>query len=94
MPLYPMIDDRDMESSWNDRSISWNTKRNHAAWKLYLSKLTGEIPAYAAPARQTDFTGLPPAGIYFCCMGIAVARHPERYSEKVRRLFYKDGCLH
>lgn len=30
---------------------------------------------------------------WFCYMGIAVARHPERYSEKVRRLFYKDGYL-
>lgn len=61
MPLYPMIDDRDTESSRNNRGISWNTKRNHAAWKLYLSNVTGEVPAYAAPARQTDFTGLPPA---------------------------------
>lgn len=61
MPLYPMIDDRDTESSRNNHGISWNTKRNHAAWKLYLSDVNGEIPAYAAPARQTDFTGLPPA---------------------------------
>lgn len=33
-------------------------------------------------------------GLWGCYMGIAVARHPERYSEKVRRLFYKDGFLH
>ena len=33
------------------------------------------------------------AGVVFCYMGIAVARHPERYSERVRRLFYKDGVL-
>lgn len=61
MPLYPMIDDRDTDSSWNNHGISWNTRRNHAAWRLYLSKVTGETPPYAAPARQTDFTGLPPA---------------------------------
>lgn len=61
MPLYPMIDDQDTESSRNNHGISWNTKRNHAAWKLYLSKVTGEVPPYAAPARQTDFAGLPPA---------------------------------
>ena len=30
---------------------------------------------------------------WVCYMGIAVARHPERYSEKMRRLFYKDGYL-
>lgn len=33
-------------------------------------------------------------GLTFCCFGIAVARHPERYSPKVRRLFYKDRVLH
>lgn len=61
MPLYPMIDDRDTESSRDNHGITWNTKRNRAAWKLYLSNVTGEPPVYAAPARQTDLTGLPPA---------------------------------
>lgn len=61
MPLYPMLDDRDTESSKDNHGISWNTKRNHAAWKLYLSRTDGEPPAYAVPARQTDYTGLPPA---------------------------------
>lgn len=35
-----------------------------------------------------------PIGVYFSYLGIAVARNPEKYSEKVRRLFYKDGYLH
>lgn len=61
MPLYPMIDDRDTDSSRDNHGISWNTKRNHAAWKLYLSGVTGAPPPYAVPARQTDYTGLPPA---------------------------------
>lgn len=61
MPLYPMIDDCDTDSSRDNHGISWNTRRNHAAWKLYLSKVAGETPPYAAPARQTDFAGLPPA---------------------------------
>ena len=60
MPLYPMVDDRDTESSRDNHAPIWNTKRNHAAWKLYLKGLT-EIPHYAAPARQTDYSGLPPA---------------------------------
>lgn len=60
MPLYPMLDDRDTESSRDNHAPIWNTKRNHAAWRLYLKGLT-EIPAYAAPARQTDYTDLPPA---------------------------------
>ncbi len=61
MPLYPMIDDRDTESSKDNHGISWNTKRNHAAWKLYLSGISGDPPAYAAPSRRNDYSGLPPA---------------------------------
>ena len=61
MPLYPMLDDRDTESSRDNHGISWNTRRNHAAWKLYLRGIKGAPPPYAAPARQTDYTGLPPA---------------------------------
>lgn len=60
MPLYPMIDDRDTDSSRNNHRLPWNTRFNHAAWRKYLSGIQGEIPAYAAPARQTDYAGLPP----------------------------------
>lgn len=35
-----------------------------------------------------------PIGIVISYFAIAVARHPERYSDSVRRLFYKDGYLH
>lgn len=35
-----------------------------------------------------------PLGVYFCYLAIAVARNPERYSDRVRRLFYQDGVLH
>jgi len=62
MPLYPMIDNEDTDSSRDNRSFPWNTRRNHKAWKMYLRGLKGQdIPAYAAPARQTDYSGLPPA---------------------------------
>ncbi len=61
MPLYPMIDDRDTESSRDNHGISWNTRRNHAAWKLYLRGIDSEPSPYAVPSRQTDFANLPPA---------------------------------
>ena len=61
MPLYPMIDDRDTDSSRDNHAFPWNTKYNHHAWKAYLRKTAGEIPAYAAPARQSDYSNLPPA---------------------------------
>lgn len=60
MPLYPMLDDRDTDSSRDNHSLPWNTRLNHAAWKQYLSPLTGDPPPYAAPARQTDYSNLPP----------------------------------
>ena len=61
MPLYPMLDHRDTDSSRNNHGISWNTRRNHAAWRLYLREVEGEISPYASPARQTDYSNLPPA---------------------------------
>ena len=61
MPLYPMLDDRDTDSSRDNHGLSWNTRRNHAAWRLYLREVEGEIPPYASPARQTDYSYLPPA---------------------------------
>lgn len=62
MPLYPMIDDRDTESSRDNHAPVWNTRRNHMGWKAYLGeRWQGDVPAYAAPARQTNYAGLPPA---------------------------------
>lgn len=62
MPVYPMLDDRDTDSSRDNRAPVWNTRRNHRAWRRYLGPLWGgDVPPYAAPARQTDYAGLPPA---------------------------------
>ncbi len=66
MPLYPMLDDRDTDSSRDNHARNWNTKRNHKAWKHYLRDAYGTelIPRYAAPARCTDYRGLPPCYTY------------------------------
>ena len=61
MPLYPMIDDRDTETSRDNHAPVWNTRRNHSAWRKYLRGVDGDVPAYAAPARREDYSGLPPA---------------------------------
>ena len=62
MPLYPMLDDRDTESSRDNHGRVWNTRRNHLAWRLYLRGTDREqLTPYAAPARLEDFSGLPPA---------------------------------
>lgn len=62
MPLYPMIDNFDTESSRNNHGRVWNTRKNHFAWRMYLRRnAKREVSPYAAPARQTDYRGLPPA---------------------------------
>lgn len=67
MPLYPMIDNEDTETSRDNHAPVWNTKRNHAGWKRYLRNLSDrEIPCYAAAARRKDYTGLPPAYTFVC----------------------------
>ncbi len=62
MPLYPMIDNLDTESSRDNHGKVWNTQRNHFGWRVYLRKRAkdAKIPVYAAPARATDYEGLPP----------------------------------
>ncbi|MDO4973264.1 MAG: alpha/beta hydrolase [Eubacteriales bacterium] len=62
MPLYPMLDDRDTPSSADNHAPNWNSKRNRKAWKRYLRAAYGTdlVPCYAAPARCTDYRGLPP----------------------------------
>ncbi len=62
MPLYPMIDCFDTDSSRDNHEKIWNTRRNHFAWKLYLRSLKNKniIPDYASPAGRKDFSGLPP----------------------------------
>lgn len=62
LPLYPMLDDRDTESSKGYYGPGWNTIKNHDAWKLYLRDAYGtdNVSKYAAPARETDYRGLPP----------------------------------
>lgn len=62
MPLYPMIDNLDTESSKDNHAPVWNTKLNRYGWKKYLGELWGkDVPAYAAAARQTNYSNLPPA---------------------------------
>ena len=62
LPLYPMLDCEDTESSADNHGRVWNTRRNHWGWKHYLGELHGskDISKYASPARETDYSGLPP----------------------------------
>ena len=62
MPLYPMIDNFDTESSKNNHGRVWNTRRNHIGWKMYLrGDAKKNVSPYAAAAREKDYSNLPPA---------------------------------
>lgn len=69
MPLYPMIDDRHITVSSNEITDHrvWNAKFNRQGWEMYLGEQArGEVSPYAAPARATDFSRLPPT---YTCIG-------------------------
>ncbi|MDO4258604.1 MAG: alpha/beta hydrolase [Actinomycetaceae bacterium] len=66
-PLYPMIDDRMQSASMRgNKEFVWNEARNRIAWRLYLGALyeSAAIPTDAAPARENDLQGMPPAYTY------------------------------
>lgn len=97
MPLYPMLDDRDTPSSRNCRGITWNTRRNHAAWKLYLRNESGTPSPYAAPARQQDFSRLPPCYTFvgnrepFYCETLAYVENLQKAGIRARADVYPSG---
>ncbi|GAB3678659.1 alpha/beta hydrolase [Saccharopolyspora tripterygii] len=59
----PEVDDRIETSSvraFEDTPL-WNHADAVLSWQHYLRGWSGSVPAYAAPARADDLTGLPPA---------------------------------
>lgn len=59
MPLYPMLDDRSTKYNSNNDAPMWNGESNVMAWQYYLRGLD-EVPKYGAPARETNYSNLPP----------------------------------
>lgn len=102
MPIYPMIDDRmQTESAKDNNAPVWNSESNAMGWKFYLGDLFGspDVPAYAAPARASDFSNLPPTCTYVG--GIEPFRDETvEYAENLRAagvpVEYQvyEGCFH
>lgn len=64
--IYPMLDDRLLDrASRTIESNVWGPKLNALGWSCYLGSGVGrrDISPYAAPARATDLSGLPPTFI-------------------------------
>jgi len=64
MLVCPMLDDRNDTCSAVQFAATggWNRATNEAAWSHVLGarRGTADVPAYAAPARAGDLSGLPP----------------------------------
>lgn len=64
MLIYPMLDDRDqtVSNAQYDGFGRWDRGSNNTGWSAYLGEWRGQpdVPAYAAPSRATDLSGLPP----------------------------------
>lgn len=65
--IYPMLDDRnETVSSHQIAGVGvWDRGSNDTGWDAYLGdrRRTDAVSIYAAPARATDLSGLPPAYI-------------------------------
>ena len=65
--IYPMLDDRDatVSTAQIDGVGVWDRGSNITGWTALLGDRVGgdDVSIYAAPARATDLTGLPPAFI-------------------------------
>lgn len=61
----PELDDRLTTPSmvaFTDTPL-WDRNKAIASWRHYLAATSDDVPAWAAPARAEDLSGLPPAGI-------------------------------
>lgn len=65
--IYPMLDDRDntISTAQIDGEGIWDRSSNVMGWTALLGerKGTDDVSIYAAPARATDLSGLPPTFI-------------------------------
>jgi len=80
----PMIDDRQQTVSSRANGLAvWSKESNTFGWRAYLGSLygTNDVPTHAAPARETDLRGLPPA---FVSVGTVDGFHDEDVDYAVR----------
>jgi acetyl esterase/lipase len=84
--IYPMIDDRNITPA--SYAITdprmWNRETNRLAWKAYLGRDGGgdDVSPYAAAARATDLSNLPPAYIPVGALDLFVDENIE-YAQRL-----------
>jgi acetyl esterase/lipase len=72
--IYPMLDDRPVAPDGVTGGIAWFRESNDFGWDALLGGAAGgpDVPAYAAPARADDLSGLPPTYIGAAALDILV----------------------
>jgi acetyl esterase/lipase len=102
MPLCPMIDDRMQTPSAKDNDAPvWDHVSCKSSWQVYLGDLFGtdKVPIYAAPARATDYSKLPPTFTYTGSIEI-FRDETVQYVENLRaagvpaEIEIYEGCYH
>ncbi|OON98525.1 MAG: hypothetical protein ATN35_00910 [Epulopiscium sp. Nele67-Bin004] len=101
MPLYPMINHKNIPDNNTHKQFLWDVYRNEIAWKLYLGDLYNldDVPAYASPLNASDFSNLPPM---YTFIGSEDPFYEDtiNYTKKlqveniVARCDVYDGCYH
>lgn len=97
-----MLDDRmQTESAKDSNPPIWNSVTNAFAWNLYLDHKaeTDGVSKYAAPSRETDYTGLPPAYSLIGSIDLFVDETKEYFANLEKAgvpatLDIYDGCFH
>jgi acetyl esterase/lipase len=81
--VYPMLDDRNVTPVPELAPFAtWTWEDNRTGWGAFLGEIAGKdgVPQYAAPARATDLSKLPPTYLevgqldIFCDEGVAYAQ--------------------
>ena len=98
MPVYPMLDHRMITaSSQMQGSAMWDASINARAWGLYHGNIMGEVPSYASPALNEDYSDFPPTISFvgdlepFCDENVAYIEALKSASVPVKFKVYEGG---
>jgi len=99
---YPMLDDRNIVQIEDpeQEKLLWTSAKNLFGWRAFLGQEPGtdSTPAYAAPGRTEDLSGLPPTYIYvgdidlFLAEDMSYAQRLIEAGVPTELHIYKDAC--
>jgi acetyl esterase/lipase len=77
--IYPMLGDRSVAPDGVTGEIAWFRESNDFGWSCLLADAAGgpDVSPYAAPARATDLSGLPPTYIGAAALDLLVYQNLE-----------------